>query len=146
MLCVWWDWKGIIHKELLPPGKAINWDLYRRQLKRLKQEVEKIRPVSINRKGVVFHHDNAIPYTSLVIQQILKEFGWEVLMHPPHSPDFEPSHFHLFRSLQNSRGSVRLISKDDCQNYLSQFFIQKSQNFNTSGIVLLPTKKQVVEQ
>ncbi|KAL0852235.1 hypothetical protein ABMA28_000453 [Loxostege sticticalis] len=23
MLCVWWDWKGIIHYELLPPGSTI---------------------------------------------------------------------------------------------------------------------------
>ncbi|GBP81556.1 Histone-lysine N-methyltransferase SETMAR [Eumeta japonica] len=29
MLCVWWDWKGIIHYKLLPPGKTINWDLYK---------------------------------------------------------------------------------------------------------------------
>ncbi|KAJ0176832.1 hypothetical protein K1T71_008011 [Dendrolimus kikuchii] len=24
MLCVWWDWKGIIHYELLPPGRIID--------------------------------------------------------------------------------------------------------------------------
>ncbi|GBP17860.1 Mariner Mos1 transposase [Eumeta japonica] len=24
ILCIWWDWKGIIHCELLPLGKTIN--------------------------------------------------------------------------------------------------------------------------
>ncbi|GBP75436.1 Histone-lysine N-methyltransferase SETMAR [Eumeta japonica] len=44
MPCVWWDWKGIIHYELLPPGKTIISDLYCQQLMRLKQEVEQKRP------------------------------------------------------------------------------------------------------
>ena len=35
-----------------------------------------------NRKGVVFHHDNASPHTCLVIQKLL-ELGWDVLSHPP---------------------------------------------------------------
>ncbi|GBP70079.1 Mariner Mos1 transposase [Eumeta japonica] len=35
MLCVWWDWKGIIHYEFLPPGKTIKSDLYCQQLMRL---------------------------------------------------------------------------------------------------------------
>ncbi|KAJ0172464.1 hypothetical protein K1T71_011603 [Dendrolimus kikuchii] len=39
MLCVWWDWEGIIHYELLPPGRTIDSELYCVQLKRLKQKV-----------------------------------------------------------------------------------------------------------
>ncbi|GBP05834.1 Octopamine receptor beta-3R [Eumeta japonica] len=62
------------------------------------QEVEKKRPEFINRKGVVFHHDNTRPHTSLATQQILREFGWQVLMHPPCTPDLVPSDFHPFRT------------------------------------------------
>ena len=40
-----------------------------------------------NRKGVVFHHDNARPHTFLVTRQKLLELGWDVLPHPPFSPD-----------------------------------------------------------
>ncbi|KAJ0172890.1 hypothetical protein K1T71_011066 [Dendrolimus kikuchii] len=85
MLCVWWDWKGIIHYELLPPGRTIDSELYCEQLMRLKQKVERKRPELINRRGVVFHHDNARPHTSLATQQQLRQSGWEVLMHPPYS-------------------------------------------------------------
>ncbi|KAL0880854.1 hypothetical protein ABMA27_002037 [Loxostege sticticalis] len=109
MLCVWWDWKGIIHYELLPPGRNIDSELYCEQLMRLKQE-----------------------------------FGWEVLMHPPYSSDLAPSDFHLFRSLQNSLGSVRLTSREDCQNHLSGYFDQKPQNFYSNGIMSLPTRWQKV--
>ncbi|KAJ0174901.1 hypothetical protein K1T71_010009 [Dendrolimus kikuchii] len=72
MLCVWWDWKGIIHYELLPPGKTIDSELYCEQLMRLKQKVERKRPELINRRGVVFHHDNSRRHTSLATQQKLR--------------------------------------------------------------------------
>ncbi|KAJ0183883.1 hypothetical protein K1T71_000306 [Dendrolimus kikuchii] len=79
-------------------------------------------------------------------QQKLREFGWEVLMHPPYSPDLAPSDFHLFRSLQNSLGNVRFTSREDCQNHLSQFFDQKPQNFYSNGITSLSTRWQKVIQ
>ncbi|GBP80521.1 Mariner Mos1 transposase [Eumeta japonica] len=131
-VCVW---KDIIRYKFSPPGKCINSDLYCQQLLKLEQEVMKKRPESINRKGVVFHHDNTRPRTFLAAQRILKKFGWEVSMHSPYRPNLAPSDFHLFRSLQNSLDSVRLTSKEDCQNYLSQSIDQKSQNFYSNGIM-----------
>ena len=41
MLSVWWDWKGIVHHELLEPGQTINSTLYCQQLMRLKQVIKK---------------------------------------------------------------------------------------------------------
>lgn len=142
MLSVWWDWKGTVYHELLEPGQTINSTIYCQQLMRLKQAMEKNRPELINRKGVIFHHDNARPHISLVTRQKLREFGWEVLMHPPYSPDLAPSDYHLFRSLQNSLNSVKLVSKEACENHLVQFFAQKPQKFYSDGIMVLPEKWQ----
>ena len=147
MLCVWWDWKGIIHYELLQPARTIDSTLYCQQLMRLKQAIEKKRPELISRKGVVFHQDNARPHTSLMTRQKLGELGWEVLMHPPYSPDLAPSDYHLFRSMQNSLNGVKLASREACENYLSQFFAEKPQKFYTDGIMSLEEKWQkVVDQ
>jgi len=52
--CVLWDWKGIVHYELLPPGQTIDSNLYCQQLERLCQAIERKRSELINRKGVVF--------------------------------------------------------------------------------------------
>ena len=103
---VWWDWKGIVHYELLSSNQTINSELYCEQLQRLQQAIE--RPELINRRGVVFHHDNAQLHTSLMTRQKLRELGWEILMHLPYSPDIAPSDYHLFRSMQNSLNGVKL--------------------------------------
>ena len=63
MLCVWWDWKGIVHYELLTLGQTVNSVVYCEQLERLRQAIERKRPELSNRKGVVLHHDNARPHT-----------------------------------------------------------------------------------
>jgi len=76
MLCVWWDWKEIVHYELLSSNQTINSEFYCEQ-QRLQQAIERKRPELINRRGVVFH-DNARPHTSLMTRQKLREFGWEV--------------------------------------------------------------------
>ncbi|GFX57063.1 transposase [Trichonephila clavipes] len=65
----------IVYFELLPPNRTINSDVYIEQLTKLHNAVEEKRPELTNRKGVVLHHDNAIPHTSLVTRQKLLELG-----------------------------------------------------------------------
>jgi len=55
LLCVWWDWQGIIYYELLPYGQTLNSDLYCQQLDRLKEAISQKRPALANRRGIVFH-------------------------------------------------------------------------------------------
>jgi len=74
-------------------------------------------------------------------RQKLREFGWEVLMHPPYSPDIASSDYYLFRFLQNSFNGVKLASQDACENHL-KFFDQKPQKFYRDGIMALLQKWQ----
>jgi histone-lysine N-methyltransferase SETMAR len=91
MLCIWWDWKGILHYDLLLRNQTVNSDVYCSQLDRLKAAIDQKRPELVNRKGVVFHHDNARPHVSLATRQKLMQLGWDVLPHPPYSSDLAPS-------------------------------------------------------
>jgi hypothetical protein len=88
-------------QELLRPNKTINSEVYCQQLERVNECLKEKRPHLVNRKGVVFHQGNARPHVSKMMQQKVKELNWEILDHPPYSPDLAPSDYHLFRSLQN---------------------------------------------
>ena len=68
---------------------------------KLDKEIKEKRPELATRKGVIFPQDNTRAHTSLVTRKELLELGWEVMPHPPYSPDLAPSNYHLFRSLQN---------------------------------------------
>ena len=101
-LSLWWDYKGIVYFELLPLNRTINSSVYCQQLNKLNNSLQQKRPKMVNRRGFVFHHDNARPHTSLATRQKLLELGWDVLPHPPYSLDIGPSDYYLFHSLQNS--------------------------------------------
>ena len=93
MLCIWWDWKGALYYELLPENKMINSNKYCSQLNQLKAALDKKRLELVNRKRIIFHQDNARSHVSLMTRQKLLQLGWEVLIHPPCSPDIAPSDF-----------------------------------------------------
>ena len=140
LLSVWWDWKGIIYYELLPNNETINADKYCHQLDELKDAVHKKRPELANRKGVIFHHDNARPHVAKSVLQKISDFGWEVLSHPAYSPDMAPSDYHLFRSLQNSLDGKEYRSLEDVKIHLDKYFSQQPRQFFSDGIMKLPER------
>lgn len=101
----------------------------------------------INRKGVVFHHNNARPHTSLIACQKLLELGWDVLPHPAYLPDLAPSDFYLFCSIQNSLWGITFNSDEGINHYLIQFFTDKDRSFYEWEIMKLTERRQkVIEQ
>ena len=51
LLSVWWNVHGIIHFELLKPGKTITAEFYSEQLIRLKDAIQRKHPALTNRNG-----------------------------------------------------------------------------------------------
>ena len=122
ILPVWWDWKGVLFFELLPRNQTINSDVYCRRLNKLNAAVKEKQPQLVNRKGVICHHDNATPHTSLATRQKLLRLGWEAMLHPPYRPDFAPPDYYLFRSLQNSLNGKTCNDDETVKSHLVQFF------------------------
>ncbi|GFW58358.1 mariner Mos1 transposase [Trichonephila clavipes] len=90
-LSVWWDCKGTGFFKLLPDNTTINLEVYCHQLDKLNDALQQKRSELINRKGVVFHQDNARTHTSLVTRQQLLQLEWDTMPHPPYSPDLASS-------------------------------------------------------
>jgi len=60
---------------------------------------------------MLIQHDNARPHISLRTQEAIAKFGWNVLPHPPHSPDLVPSDFHLSGPLKDALHGARFDDK-----------------------------------
>ena len=98
----------------------------------------------INRKGVILHHDNARPHAAKVTQEKIRELNWELLPHPPYSPDIAPSDYYLFRSLEHSIKNKTFQNVNEVEIHLHEYFSSKPASFYKRGIEALPERWQRV--
>jgi hypothetical protein len=67
------------------------------------------------RKRTTFLQDNATAHKSVLAMGKLRDLHFELLEHPPYSPDLAPSAFSLFPKLNSSSlVSVFFDSRGDC--------------------------------
>ena len=147
LLSVWWDIRGVIFFELLPRNETINADKYCEQLLRLRSALAEKRPALLNRRRIIFHHDNARPHTAQKTKKLPQDLSWEVLDHPPYSPDIAPSDFHLFRGLQNYLNGKSFRTEAEVKVHLEEYFFRlKNETFYRRGIEKLPGRwKEIID-
>ncbi|GFU05915.1 uncharacterized protein TNCV_3394831 [Trichonephila clavipes] len=95
---------------------------------------------TVAKPGLTARKDYARPHTSVETRQKLWELDWEVLMHPPCSPDLAPSDYHLFLVLLNFLSDKKLGLRENCENRFLEFFANKDQDIYERGIMKLPLK------
>ncbi|CAG4977612.1 unnamed protein product [Parnassius apollo] len=104
---VFWDAQGIIMVEYLEKGATITGSYYADQIRRLPEDIKEKRRSKL-RAGVLFHQDNAPAHKAAVAMAAIQETGFELLEHPPYSPDLAPSDFYLFPRLKERlRSDIR---------------------------------------
>ena len=96
------------------------------------------------RRKVRLLHDNARPHTSKVTRNKLEQLGWELIPHPPYSPDLAPSDYHLFRSLRNHLLQKHFDDVAQIKSDLESFFESLSTKFFEDGILDLPKRWEYV--
>ena len=145
MLCVWWDWKGILYYELLQQRQTVTAERYCEQLNRLNEILDEKRPfVGQGTRPVKLLHDNARPHVAKSVRDTLTSLRWEALRHVAYSPDLAPSDYHLFRSMNNALQGVRFQTLEEVKKWVDNFFKSKSQQFFRDGINDLPRRLQKV--
>jgi histone-lysine N-methyltransferase SETMAR len=145
MLCIWWDQLGIVYYELLKPNETITGALYRTQLMRLSRALKAKRPQYEQRHDkVILQHDNARPHVAVPVKTYLQTLKWEVLPHPPYSPDIAPSDYYLFRSMAHGLAGQHFRSLDEVKIWLDAWIGSKSAEFFRDGIRELPERWEKV--
>ena len=80
-------------------GTTVSSANYSELLRQAKKDV-KNKHRGLQSIGVILHQDNARPHTAAKTVEAINQFGWEMLLHPPYSPDLAHSDFLLFEPIK----------------------------------------------
>ncbi|VVC37523.1 Hypothetical protein CINCED_3A024544 [Cinara cedri] len=78
-------------------------------------------------------HDNARLQTANATKQLLDSFGWDVLNHPPYSPDLAPSDYHLFTSLKKHMGGKKFSTNEEVKEEVDKWINEMAAEFYEAG-------------
>ena len=89
-------------------------------------------------------HDNARSHSANLTKSTIQELGWEVIPHPPPSPDLTPSDFQLFCSLSNNLQETSFPDVNVLRTWLDVFFNSKPRDLYRRKIEKLLQRWQAV--
>ena len=127
MLCEWWDQCCIIHFMFLNDNQTLNADLYFQQLQHVHENLLRKCFALIWRGNIVLLHDNTKPHSVRIKQEKILDLSWSVLLHPPYLPDFLPSDFHVFCSLQNAMNDQKFFQENQVRMFVGKLLELENQ-------------------
>ena len=96
MLTLFWDELCIILEHYTPRGNTITSESYCNMLKNHLRPAIRSKRRGLLTTGVILQHDNAWSHTAHATVAIINDLHFEMLPHPPYSPDLIPSYYHMF--------------------------------------------------
>jgi histone-lysine N-methyltransferase SETMAR len=138
MASVFWDRKGVLLVDFMLKGTTINAEAYCNTLKKLRRAIQNRRRAMLTR-GVNLLHDNARPHTARVSRELLTSFGWDIITHPPYSPDLVN---HLFTKLKEFLGGKRFSNDQEVEEAVKNWLKELAVEVYDTGIQKLVPRLQ----
>ena len=91
---------------------------------------------TIPARSAILLQDNARPHTARLTLDTISKLGWEVLEHPPYSPDLSPCDYHMFGPLKEALGGQRFNTDDEVEEVVCTWLSELPQ-----GILLYRQQK-----
>ena len=107
MMKVFFDFRGVVHYEFLPPRQTVNKEYYLSVMRRLREAISLKTPELCSNNSWFFHDDNAPSHTALVLRDHFAKNSTHIGPQPPYSPDLAPSDFWLFSKLKRPLRGMR---------------------------------------
>lgn len=139
MATVFWDAHGILLIDYTENGKPLTGEYYASLLQRLETEIKQKRPHMANKK-ILFHHDrnnNETVHTAPVALAKLNQLEFELIHHPPNSPDLAPCDFFLFPNLKKWLSGKKFLSNAEVIDAVDAYFNNIEQSYFTDGMTSL---------
>ncbi len=133
MATIFWDADGILLIDYLDRGHTITGVYYAGLIKKLREVIKEKRRGKLT-AGVLFHQDNAPPHKSHVAMAAISDAGFELLDHPPYSPDLAPSDFHLFPNLKKELRGTHYADDSEVKHAVNSWLEGQRKKFFEKGI------------
>jgi len=91
----------------------------------------------LQKKKNIFHQDNAPAHKSVLAMGKLRDLHYELLEHPPYSPDLVPSDFYLFPKLKIFLAGQCFSSNQEAIAAVEGYFADLTKNHYRDGIMAL---------
>lgn len=139
MASVFWDADGILLVDYLEHGKTITADYYIALLDQLDAILREKRKRT-QRKKILFLHDNAPSHKAHKSMAKLEQLGYELVDHPPYSPDLAPSDYYLFPNLKRMLQGTRFYSNSEVETQTTAYFEELPKSYYETGIKMLESR------
>jgi len=93
-------------------------------------------------KGTCLLHDIARPQLARQTVTLLDQFGWDIITHPPYSPDLAPCNYHLFPKLKEHLAGRCFSDDDEVKVAVQRFLNDMAASWYDMGIQKLPLRLQ----
>ncbi len=140
MVTVWGQ--QTVHYSFQKPGETITALKYCQQFDEVHRKLHEKQPLLVNRNGTIFLHDNARLHMAKVTQTKLNNLGFEVLPHPPYSPNLSLPDFHFFKHFDNFTMNRQSQKHEAVQEAFKVFIKSRTIYFYRQGITDLITRWQ----
>ena len=115
--------------NFLQPGQTITAESYCEEIDEMYRKLRQQQPALVNRRDLVLLHDNVRPHVSQITVRKLNELSFDVLPHPPYSPDLSPTDDHLFKHFDNFLTGRTFSSQDQAKTTFVDFIESRAPNF-----------------
>ena len=117
-------------------GETVNAQYYAAYLQNnLRRSVRLNRPQLQN---VIIMHDDATPHKAICVRDLLRRWRWEVLEHPPYSPDLSPCNYDLIPKLKAPLRGHRFRTRDGIVIAVRRLIMTNFSHGEADGIPRLP--------
>ena len=144
MVIVAYDCDGVILTHAVPQGQNVNAQYFRHFLKNnLRPALRRKHPHFLQNPPIILQ-DNARVHTAHPITDLYHHWGWEVLFHPPYSPDLSPCDYDLIPKMKEPLRDVRFWTVPDILQALGRSIRTINRRGAATGIQRLPHRWQRV--
>ena len=128
------DLQGPVLEHYQERGTTVNSTRYSEMLTDSPKPAIQSKPRGLLSKGVVLLHDGARPHTGAHTSETHRKLKFEVMAHPPYSPDLAPSDYHLIGTLKEALKGRRFTSEQEVKEAVHAWLVAQPKTFCSEAL------------